>query len=837
MSTIILTSPLRGWAAPLDEVPDPVFAGRMLGDGVAIEPTGSVLHAPCDAEVLNVHAGRHAVTLRTAEGAELLIHLGIDTVSLDGEGFVARVAEGDHVHRGDPLIEFDLDALLPLVPAVITPILVSNSDRFEITHRDVDRAILVGERLMTLAPRLAASTATVQVGEEIHRQIVVAMIHGIHARPAGRIAECARGFGADVRFAFEGRTANGRSAVNLLTLGVKFGDDIEVRASGEDAADALDALCALIEGGMGEKGAVPRAPDGRRPTDLARTAPPPFMPADGRILGVQAAPGLAVGKAVWLRQVDDALPKDGSSPEFERERLGTALEEVSARFVAVTGPAASIMEAHEALLRDPELRETAERAIDQGRSAEHAWRSALRAQAELLRQVSDVRLAERADDLLDIERQVISVLTGRQARDLAFAADTILLAEDLLPSDLIRLGDRGIAGFCTMRGGPTSHVAILAASMAIPALVATGPALASVPERADLILDARGANLRVNPTAEELVATCKAITQDAQRRADAVAQASAPAVTRDGVAIEVFANLASVADAARAVENGAEGCGLLRTEFLFLDRPEAPDEAEQVAEYQAIAEALGGRPLIVRLLDIGGDKPAPYLPIAAEENPALGLRGIRVGLAHRELLDAQLRAILRVRPLGQCRIMVPMVSSVAELLAVRDALDEARARLSVSEPVELGVMIETPAAAITADLLAEHADFLSIGTNDLTQYVLAMDRGNPAVAAGIDAFHPAVLRMIARTCEGGLRHGRWTGVCGSLASDPLAAPLLIGLGVGELSVTTTLVPEVKAAVRSVSLDACEALATKALTLASASAVRDLARRFRKDQGR
>lgn len=839
MSKIILTSPLRGWVAPLDEVPDPVFASRMLGDGVAIEPTGSMLHAPCDGLVIGLHASRHAITLRSIEGAELLIHIGIDTVSLGGEGFTALVSEGDSVFRGDALIEFDLDNLLPRVPSVITPILINNPEKYEIVHRDVDRAVVVGERLMTLFAREIASSVSTILGEKHQARVVVPMVHGIHARPAGRIAECARGYSADLSLEKDGRKANARSAVSLLTLGIKLGDSVLISAKGDDADAALQALRALIESGMGERGGAAIPTEGGRSKVLepARAPTPSAVPSDSRIVAVQAAPGLAIGKAIWLRHEDAIVPENGGSPIVERDRLQSALHAAISRLAETQGNAATVVDAHRALLQDPELRDSAERAIDEGRSAEHAWRATLRTHAGLLRGLGDARLAERADDLLDVERQVLAVLTGHEVRDLSFPPDSILLAEDLLPSDLIRIGPGGIAGFCTVRGGPTSHVAILAASMAMPGLVAAGLALGAVPDGADVILDARSASLHVNPGPAELAAVREAILRDAQHRAEALARARAPATTRDDVAIEVFANLASVADASLAVANGADGCGLLRTEFLFLDRSCAPDESEQSADYQAIADALEGRPLIIRLLDIGGDKPAPYLPIATEENPALGLRGIRVGLVHRELLETQLRAILKVRPIGQCRVMVPMVASVAELLAVRGALDDARTALDMVEPIELGVMIETPAAAITADLIAAHADFLSIGTNDLTQYVLAMDRGNPAVAAGVDAFHPAVLRMVAQTCAGGRRHDRWTGMCGGLASDPLAAPILIGLGVAELSVTTALVPEIKAAIRSVSMAACRSLAEEALTFESPTAVRELAQRFQKDQMR
>ncbi|MBY0303300.1 putative PEP-binding protein, partial [Sphingomonas ginsenosidimutans] len=315
----------------------------------------------------------------------------------------------------------------------------------------------------------------------------------------------------------------------------------------------------------------------------------------------------------------------------------------------------------------------------------------------------------------------------------------------------------------------------------------------------------------------------------AQRRAAVRAAAAEAAHTRDGVRIEAFANLGSIADAQAAVAAGAEGCGLLRTEFLFLDRATPPDADEQAALYRAVADTLDGRPVIVRLLDIGGDKPAPWLPLPAEENPALGVRGIRVGLRHRDVLDTQLRAILSAG--AACRIMLPMVASVAELTEVRGAVERLRADMGVAHAVQVGVMVETPAAAITADLLARHADFLSIGTNDLTQYTLAMDRGNDGVAGGVDGLHPAVLRLIGETCRGAARHGRWTGVCGGLASDPLAVPILIGLGVTELSATPALVPEVKAAIRAATLADCRDLAARAVAADSAGAVRDLARAF------
>ena len=828
MTRLTLLSPLPGWVSPLDEVPDAVFAGGMIGDGVAIDPTGAQLVAPCAATVLSVHAGRHAVTLRTDDGADVLIHLGIDTVALGGAGFTVRVAAGQRVAAGDPLVDLDLDPLLAAATSMVTPVLVTDTDAFEVVERHPGGAVAIGEPLLVIARRGAADAADDAAQEAgIARDVVVPLAHGLHARPAARIAEAVRGLDARVTIAKGAAQASATGVTALLALDVRHGDTVTLRASGPDAADAIERLATLIEGGMGE--AAPAAPVAAAP--VAEPLPP--LP-DGTLRGVAAAPGLAIGTARWLAARDRAVERDGAGADAERARLDAALAQARGALDAATGPAAAIMAAHRGLLDDPDLIEAAQRQIAAGRSAGHAWRHALRAQAKALRATGNPRLAERADDLLDVERRVLAVLAGESDAPAApaYPAGTILLADDLLPSDVAGLGDGAVVGLCSTRGGPTSHVAILAAGLGIPALVAIGGPLAEVAEGATLILDADAATLAVDPAPAALAAARARADAVTQRRAAVRAAAAEAAHTRDGVRIEAFANLGSVADAQAAVAAGAEGCGLLRTEFLFLDRATPPDADEQAALYRAVADTLDGRPVIVRLLDIGGDKPAPWLPLPAEENPALGVRGIRVGLRHRDVLDTQLRAILSAG--AACRIMLPMVASVAELTEVRGAVERLRADMGVAHAVQVGVMVETPAAAITADLLARHADFLSIGTNDLTQYTLAMDRGNDGVAGGVDGLHPAVLRLIGETCRGAARHARWTGVCGGLASDPLAVPILIGLGVTELSATPALVPEVKAAIRAATLADCRDLAARAVAADSAGAVRDLARAFARE---
>jgi len=841
VSNLVLTAPLKGWIAPLDETPDAVFAERMLGDGLAIDPFGSTLHAPCDAVVTTVHRARHAVTLRAANGAEILMHVGLETVALNGEGFSVFVQEGQSVKAGDKLLGFDLDLLAQKARSLITPVVITNLDAFEIVRRDQDRALSVGDFLMELAPIGGAAAPSLLSDGEAAREVVIPLVHGIHARPAARIADTARKFVAEVALVAVNRRASAKSPVGMMSLAIRHGDTIQVVASGLDAEAAIEAVADLIDSGMGEGGPIAAESLVAAPASFTpEPSGPVELPRDGVLKGVLAAPGLAIGKAVRLAAADIVVREQGEGAAREEAALAAALDTVRARIEtnAAKGDKArkAILGAHLAFLEDPELAAGARQLIGEGKSAGFAWRKAIGGYVEALRGLGDRRLAERVDDLVDLERQVLRALSGEEDEGTILPPGSILLADELLPSQLMGVDPGAVAGFVTARGGPTSHVAILAAAMGIPAMVAVGGALLKVKDGATLILDADSGLLRVAPDAPALEAAQTALAQRQARRAAAQAAAHDPCVTRDGVRIEVFANTGSLNDALAAVANGAEGCGLLRTEFLFLDRDTPPDEDEQARQYQAIASALDGRPLIIRTLDVGGDKAAPYLPIPAEENPALGLRGVRVSLWRPHLLKTQLRAILRVKPPqgqkgGQCKIMVPMIASLDELRAVRAVLDEAKRELGVTDKVELGVMIETPAAAVTADLLAAEADFLSIGTNDLTQYVLAMDRGNPELAARIDALHPAVLRMIDLTCQGAAKHHRWVGVCGGLASDVAATPILLGLGVTELSTTASIAPEVKARVRTLSLDACRTLAAQALGQTSPEAVRALVKSF------
>ncbi len=823
MSNLVLVSPMKGWIGPLDEVPDPVFAERLLGDGVAVDPTGNTVYAPCDGMIMT--SAKHAVTLRATCGAEILIHVGLETVALAGEGFVAHVSEGRSVHTGDPLLTFDLDLLARKVKSLISPVVVTNGDDFEIVHRAANRETEVGEFLMELKPLKVQAADVGDAGSVETRDVVVALAHGIHARPAATLANSAKRFSCDIALVLEGRRVNAKSIVALMSLGVRSGARVTVSATGTDARKAVDALADLIVAGLGE---VP----GEESAVVA--APAPVVQESGdpkRIRGVSAAPGIAIGPVAHMKLAEIAVAENGSGIAREAAEIARALAGVRARLELSAGSGdrhrRDILAAHIALLDDPELVDTARCAIAEGKSAGFAWRHAVRNYVHALEGLKDARLKERVQDLLDLERQVLVELNGASGEaSFDIPRGAILIARELLPSQLLAVAERGIAGFCTVGGGPTAHVAILAAGMNIPALVSAGERVLDIPEGTQVVLDADGGELRLETNASELHELRGRMELRRNEASAAQRRAREDCRTADGVRIEVFANLGAGADeAAQAVAQGAEGCGLLRTEFLFQDRPTPPSEDEQAAQYQAIADALGGRPFIIRTFDIGGDKPVAYLALPPEENPALGLRGVRAALWRPDLLRTQLAAILRVKPAGQCRIMVPMVSSVSELRAVRAMLGEIANERGAESQIALGVMVETPASAMTTDLFAEDADFFSIGTNDLTQYVLAMDRGNARLASQIDALHPAVLRLIAQTARGA--KGKMVAVCGGLAADRLAAPLLIGLGVTELSAPAAAIPGLKQTIREWRMSDCRALAEKALQCDAADDVRAL----------
>jgi phosphoenolpyruvate-protein phosphotransferase len=450
-------------------------------------------------------------------------------------------------------------------------------------------------------------------------------------------------------------------------------------------------------------------------------------------------------------------------------------------------------------------------------------------------------LQQRAVDVEDVGNQVLHSLSGAD-QNVAIDLDmpVILVAQDLTPTQTAQLDMDMVLGLITLGGGPTSHSAILARALGIPAIAGADPAISTQPDGTFTALDGFNGAFWIEPPEQTKQDLEKAREAWLANRERLLQDTHKPAITRDGHTVEIAANAGNLIDAQAAVTNGAEAIGLLRTEFLFLTRTTPPDEAEQVAELEKIGAALGDRPVIVRTLDVGGDKALPYLSLPPEANPFLGVRAIRLALKHKDIFVVQLRAILRAGLDRNFRVMFPMVTTPDEVTAAQALLNEAHESL-VAEglahkwPIETGIMIETPAAALLSPILARQVDFFSIGTNDLTQYTLAAERGNPELASLADAFHPAVLLLIEKVVQSAHKEKIWVGVCGELAGDPQAIPVLIGTGVDELSMNPGAIPRAKEIVRRLDMSAVEALSKKVLQEENASRARSIAAAFLAEQ--
>lgn len=658
---------------------------------------------------------------------------------------------------------------------------------------------------------------------------------GLHARPAAQFVQTAARFQSDifiVRVSDDTRRANAKSMNAVASFGARQNEVLRITAVGPDAAAALQALRELIASKFGEDGDSLAAP--------AVIAPVPAAEA-GALIGVAASPGYAIGPATLLHFTEPIVechPIENAAKEWAR--LQTALAVVRAATETLRDQIArsantyeaAIFDAHLLFLNDPDFLDSVQHTIETEHvNAEWAWKMAVDASAQKFEAIDDEYMRARAADVRDIGRQVLVQLTG-QGQDVELPHAGILIASDLAPSDTARLDRSKVLGICTERGGPTSHSAILARTLGIPAVVGLGPQIMSIADGTSLIVDGQSGRVLTAPAPEVIDDYARRLKDWHLARDTARLASATPAVMKDGTAIEVVANIGSPEDARVALANGAEGVGLLRTEFLFLERREAPSEEEQYDAYRTIAEVMGARPVIVRTLDVGGDKPLAYLDLGREENPFLGQRAIRLCLNRPDLFKTQLRAILRATPQHNLKIMFPMIADVTEVRRARILLNEARAELEAekapsADRVEVGIMVEIPAAAILAHALASEVDFFSIGTNDLTQYTLAAERGNRAVAHLQDALHPAVLIQIRQTVQAASTHGKWVGVCGELAGDPAAIPILIGLGVKELSMASGSIPKAKQVIRSLNLKDAQAVAAQALQLDTADAVRKL----------
>ncbi|UAM86571.1 phosphoenolpyruvate-protein phosphotransferase PtsI [Salmonella enterica] len=567
------------------------------------------------------------------------------------------------------------------------------------------------------------------------------------------------------------------------------------------------------------------------------------------ISGILASPGIAFGKALLLKEdeiVIDRKKISADKVDQEVERFLSDRAKASAQLEAIKTKAGetfgeekeAIFEGHIMLLEDEELEQEIIALIkDKHMTADAAAHEVIEGQATALEELDDEYLKERAADVRDIGKRLLRNILGLAIIDLsAIQEEVILVAADLTPSETAQLNLQKVLGFITDAGGRTSHTSIMARSLELPAIVGTGSVTSQVKNGDYLILDAVNNQVYVNPT-NDVIEQLRAVQEQvATEKAELAKLKDLPAITLDGHQVEVCANIGTVRDVEGAERNGAEGVGLYRTEFLFMDRDALPTEEEQFAAYKAVAEACGSQAVIVRTMDIGGDKELPYMNFPKEENPFLGWRAVRIAMDRKEILRDQVRAILRASAFGKLRIMFPMIISVEEVRALRKEIEIYKQELrdegkAFDESIEIGVMVETPAAATIARHLAKEVDFFSIGTNDLTQYTLAVDRGNDMISHLYQPMSPSVLNLIKQVIDASHAEGKWTGMCGELAGDERATLLLLGMGLDEFSMSAISIPRIKKIIRNTNFEDAKVLAEQALAQPTTDELMTLVNKF------
>lgn len=826
-------APISGFLMALETVPDPVFAQKLVGDGVSIDPVSNILTAPVTGEIIQIHSSAHALTIKTPHGIEILIHIGLDTVKLGGRGFEALVKKGDRVVSGQQLIRFDADYVATNARSLLTQVVVTNPESISSLIPESGSVDAGTDVIFTVIPVSVAGPSEIK---ESHRivsdSVVVVNPSGLHARPASVLAGLARQFECELHLQKGDRSANARSVSAVMGLEVEKGDKIALVANGPDAQKAIDHILPRLREGLGEnlKAAATEQPASFKKGEKT---------AINQLTGIGASRGIAIGQVLKLKPERFDTIEQGRGSKFEQAEFTNAVKRAILQLSSLVDKLkrsgnperAAIFAAHSDLLDDPELLELVERSIIAGKSAPFAWNKAFNAHAQKLQGLNNQLLAARANDLRDVGYRVLRILLSLEEKNLSVSGKQVLIAEDLTPSSIVSIDRDQVVACCTIAGGATSHVAILARSMGLPAIVGLDPAALELEDGLTVVVDGNEGLLTVQPDAAEVEAVETTMIAEEKTRAEEKRHAEEPAVTLDGVKITVAANVGETSSAAHAVELGAEGVGLLRSEFLFMNRAVAPTEDEQYEAYLSVAAKMGReRPVIIRTLDVGGDKPLSYLPIPKEENPFLGERGIRVCLNRPEILITQLRAILRVSQEYDVRVMFPMIADISEWRQAKKIMMQTAEEIGIP-PVKTGIMVEIPAAALLADTFAAEASFFSIGTNDLTQYALAMDRGHPKLAAQIDAMHPSVLRMMSIVAEAGRRRQIEVGVCGGLASDLEGIAALIGMGIGKLSVDIPVIPAVKAMVRRLSAEKCSSLVRDAIRMSDAVSVRQAFRKL------
>ncbi|ORT52081.1 phosphoenolpyruvate-protein phosphotransferase [Vibrio sp. qd031] len=665
----------------------------------------------------------------------------------------------------------------------------------------------LGETDDSVAPEVAVQSAS----DALSFEWQVENPHGIHARPAASIVGAVAAFNCDMWLIKGDKEVSAKSLNSIAKLAVSKGESICFKASGDNAQGAIDAFKQLAHTHFGEADLV-NNPQPEPETEQVASAPS-HQAIKGAITGLSVNGGIVTGPAVlFSASMPDVPNRSCASIADEQSHFTQSIETVSASLKQqASEPHGEIFQAHLLMLNDPELLASVQTRIAQNVIAEQAWVEVTQQLALEYSQAESTYMQEREADVHDIACQVMRVMTGDTDAGIALSEPSILLARDLMPSDVAGLDKNLVLAICLSEGGKTSHSAILARAMGIPAIVQAKGCLEEIQAGQYISVDGFSGLLWHSPDSDTSAELEQKRQQWLAECEAAKANAQSQAATLDGQKVQSLANIGGPEDVQAALDNGAEGVGLFRTEFLFQSRDTLPSEDEQTEVYLGIAKAFGDKPITIRSLDVGGDKPLKAYPMPEEENPFLGLRGVRLCLAHKDLFVDQIRAVLRAHAQQpNIQLMIPMIATVDEIHQVKALVEEQKLALGLQESnLPVGIMIEVPAAVLNADALAKEVDFFSIGTNDLTQYVMAADRGNTDVATLVNYFEPAVLSAIELTCKAAKNAGIAVSMCGEMAGDTKATETLLKLGLTKFSASSTLLPALKQTVRGISLSTTE----------------------------
>ncbi|NJR14462.1 MAG: phosphoenolpyruvate--protein phosphotransferase [Calothrix sp. CSU_2_0] len=843
MVGIVIVSHSKQLAEGLREL-----AAQMVHGQVPLAVAGGVDDAenPLGTDVIQVHQAIESVY--SDSGVVVLMDMGSALLSAEMALEFLTEAQRQKIHLCEaPLVE-------GAIAAVVAAAAGGNIERVMAEARGalMAKASQLGVNLLPPTSNEQIPIPETQQTKEIH--LAVSNRMGLHARPAAQFVATSSRFQAQIKvrnITKKTEYVRADSINQVAMLGVRHGHELAISASGIDADAALAALQALVEDNFGEGDTPIYIPE---EVPYIETEEIPVSIAAPSLKGIPASSGVAIAPSFRYTVapiVRHQLPTLKSpqyyveDTEHEWQCLQDALDSASQEIATLLSQTstqigdaeAAIFDAHLLFLSDPIILEALRHYVFiEHVNAASAWQAVVEELSNQYRTHYDSYLRSRAADVLDVGQRVLRLLLGTAAAHLNLTHPAILVAIDLTPSDTAQLDTSKVLGICTTAGSSTSHTAIIARSLGIPAVVGIPEEILRIDDGTIIGIDGDKGYLWIEPNAD-IITALEAQSEAWQTSQQKVREnAHRAAITTDGKYMTVLANIGGVADAQVALSMGAEGVGLLRTEFLYLDRTTAPSEEEQLAVYQGITQVLESRPVIIRTLDVGGDKPAPYLNLPQENNPFLGWRGIRFCLDRVELFKIQLRAILRASASRTVKIMFPMISTIGELQTAKAILAEVKEELRqggifFDENIKVGIMVEVPSAVAIADQLAAEVDFFSIGTNDLSQYVMACDRTNPQVASLADALHPAVLRMVLQTVQSGQKAGIKVGLCGELGSDPIATPILLGFGIDDVSLNPQAIPRFKKSITRLSLIEAEAIASEALKQDSATKVREMLMTF------